>query len=129
MDEGLIFSISDRRWISPVQVVPKNGGTRVVKKEDNKLVPTRTVTGWRMCIDYWRLNDATRKDHFHLPLNDQMLEKVAGRECYFFLDGYSRYNQIPIAPEDVEKTTFTCLSGIFPYRRMPFGLCNAPATF
>ncbi|XP_075077059.1 uncharacterized protein LOC142163813 [Nicotiana tabacum] len=101
----------------------------VVKKEDNELIPTRTITGWRMCIDYRRLNDATRKYHFPLPFIDLMLEKVVGHGCYYFLDVYSDYNQIPIAPEDVEKTTFTLPSSIFAYMRMPFGLCNSLATF
>ena len=58
-----------------------------------------------------------------------MLERLADHEYYYFLDGYSRYNQIPIALEDQEKTTFTCPFGTFDYHRMPFGLCNAPATF
>ncbi|XP_070036930.1 uncharacterized protein [Nicotiana tomentosiformis] len=111
------------------EVVPKKGGITVVKNEDNELIPTRTITGWRMCIGYRRLNDATRKDHFPLPFIDQMLEKVAGLGCYCFLDGYSGYNQIPIALEDVEKTTFTRPSRIFVYRRMPFELCNVPTTF
>ena len=71
----------------------------------------------------------TRKNHFPLPFIDQMLERLAGHAYYCFLDGYSGYNQIPIAPEDQEKTTFTCPFGTFAYRRMPFGLCNAPATF
>jgi hypothetical protein len=71
----------------------------------------------------------TRKDHFPLPFMDQILERVAGHEFYCFLDGYSGYNQIEIALEDQEKITFTCLFGTFAYRRMPFGLCNAPATF
>ena len=82
-----------------------------------------------MCIDYRKLNDATRKDHFPLPFIDQMLERLAGHAYYCFLDGYSGYNQIAIAPEDQDKTTFTCPYGTFAYRRMPFGLCNAPATF
>ena len=82
-----------------------------------------------MCIDYRRLNDATRKDHFPLPFIDQMLERLAGHAYYCFLDGYSGYNQIAIMLEDQEKTTFTCPYGTFPYRRMPFGRCNAPATF
>ena len=64
-----------------------------------------------------------------LPFIDQMLERLAGHSHYCFLDGYSGYNQIPIAPEDQEKTTFTCPYGTYAYRRMPFGLCNAPATF
>ncbi|KAH9743537.1 hypothetical protein KPL70_003340 [Citrus sinensis] len=77
----------------------------------------------------WKLNKATRKDHFPLPFIDQMLDRLAGKQYYFFLDGYSGYNQIAIAPEDQEKTIFTCPYGTFAFRRMPFGLCNAPATF
>src|SRR5204863_8544601 len=73
--------------------------------------------------------DATRRDHFPLPFIDQMLERLAGHDYYCFLDGYSGYNQIAIAPGDQEKTTFTCPYGTFAYRRMPFGLCNAPAIF
>ncbi|GKA65470.1 reverse transcriptase domain-containing protein, partial [Tanacetum coccineum] len=77
----------------------------------------------------WKLNEATRKDHFPLPFMDQMLERLAGNEFYCFLDGFSRYFQIPIDPHDQEKMTFTCPYGTFAYRRMPFGLCNAPGTF
>ncbi|GKE36955.1 reverse transcriptase domain-containing protein [Tanacetum coccineum] len=101
----------------------------VVENEDNELIPIRLVTGWRVCIDYRKLNDATRKDHFPLPFIDQMLERLAGNEYYCFLDGFSGYFQIPIDPQDQEKTTFTCPYGTFAYRRMPFGLCNAPGTF
>ncbi|KAG9458839.1 hypothetical protein H6P81_003347 [Aristolochia fimbriata] len=129
LDAGIIYPISDSAWVSPVQVVPKKGGTIVILNENNELIPTRIVTGWRVCIDYRKLNAATRKDHFPLPFIDQMLERLAGNKFYCFLDGYSGYFQIPIAPEDQEKTTFTCLYGTFAYRRMPFGLCNAPTTF
>ncbi|KAJ9535713.1 hypothetical protein OSB04_un001134 [Centaurea solstitialis] len=129
LDAGIIYPIADSSWVSPVHVVPKKGGMTVVKNEANELIPSRTVTGWRVCIDYRRLNDATCKDHFPLPFIDQMLERLAARSYYCFLDGYSGYNQIPIAPEDQQKTTFTCPFGTFAYRRMPFGLCNAPATF
>ena len=129
LDAGIIYPISDSPWISPVQVVPKKGGMTVVPNEKNELIPMRTVTGWRVCIDYRKLNNATRKDHFPLPFIDQMLERLAGHDYYCFLDGYSGYNQIHIDPEDQEKTTFTCPYGTFVYRRMPFGLCNAPATF
>src|SRR3954462_12565680 len=129
LDAGLIYPISDSSWVSPVQVVPKKGGTTVITNEKNELIPTRTVTGWRMCIDYRKFNQATRKDHFPLPFMDQMLERLSGQEFYCFLDGYSGYNQISVNPEDQEKTAFTCPFGIFAYRRMPFGLCNAPATF
>ncbi|KAJ4717165.1 Retrovirus-related Pol polyprotein [Melia azedarach] len=129
LDVGIIYPISDSTWVSPIQVVPKKSGVTVVKNENNELIPTRTTAGWRMCIDYRKLNSITRKDHFPLPFMDQILERVAGHEFYCFLDGYSGYNQIEIAPEDQEKTTFTCPFGTFAYRRMPFGLCNAPATF
>ncbi|KAM1362811.1 hypothetical protein PS1_028130 [Malus domestica] len=129
LDCGVIYPISDSRWVSPIQVVPKKSGVPVVKNEEKELVPTRIQTGWRVCIDYRKLNATTRKDHFPLPFIDQMLERLAGRAFYCFLDGYSGYNQIVIAPDDQEKTTFTCPFGTFAYRRMSFGLCNAPATF
>ena len=87
------------------------------------------TTIWRVCIDYRKLNSATRKDHFSLPFIDQMLDKLAGHEFYCFLNGYSGYNQIPIAPKDQENTTFTCPFGTFAYRIMQFGLCNAPVIF
>nr|GEY65293.1 DNA-directed DNA polymerase [Tanacetum cinerariifolium] len=129
LDAGLIYPISDSPWVSPVHCVPKKGGFTVVENKDNELIPTRQVTGWRVCIDYRKLNEATRKDHFSLPFMDQMLERLAGNQYYFFLDGFSGYFQIPIDPKDQEKTTFTCPYRTFAYRRMPFGLCNAPRTF
>nr|GEU48105.1 DNA-directed DNA polymerase [Tanacetum cinerariifolium] len=110
----------------------------VIKKEVIKLLDARLIypifdspllTGWRICIDYQKLNDANRKDHFPLPFMDQMLERLAGNEYYCFLDGFFRYFQIPIDPQDQENTTFTCPYGTFAYRRMPFGLCNALGTF
>ncbi|GJR52925.1 reverse transcriptase domain-containing protein [Tanacetum coccineum] len=101
----------------------------VVENEDNELIPTRLVTRWRVCIDYRKLNDATRKDHFPLPFMDQMLERLVGNEYYCFLDGFFGYFQIPIDLQDQDKTTITCPYGTFAYRRMPFGLCNAPGTF
>ncbi|GJR26233.1 reverse transcriptase domain-containing protein [Tanacetum coccineum] len=129
LDAGLIYPISDSPWVSPVHCVPKKGGMTVVKNDENDLIPTRLVTRWRVCIDYRKLNEATRKDHFPLPFMDQMLERLAGNQYYCFLDGFSGYFQIPIDPKDQEKTTFTCPYGTFAYRRMPFGLCNAPGTF
>ncbi|GJX70814.1 reverse transcriptase domain-containing protein [Tanacetum coccineum] len=129
LDAGLIYPISDSPWVSPVHCVPKKGGFTVVENDENELIPTRLVTGWRVCIDYRKLNEATHKDHFPLPFMDQMLERLAGNEYYCFLDGFSGYFQIPIDPHDQEKTTFTCPYGTFAYRRMPFGLCNAPGTF
>ncbi|GJX06783.1 reverse transcriptase domain-containing protein [Tanacetum coccineum] len=129
LDAGLIYPISDSPWVSPVHCVPKKGGFTIVENDENELIPTRLVTGWRVCIDYRKLNEATHKDHFPLPFMDQMLERLAGNEYYCFLDGFSGYFQIPIDPHDQEKTTFTCPYGTFAYRRMPFGLCNAPGTF
>ncbi|PIN21873.1 DNA-directed DNA polymerase [Handroanthus impetiginosus] len=120
LDVGIIYPISNSSW---------KGGITVVPNMHNELILTRTVTGWRVCMDYRKLNKATRKDYFSLPFIDQMHDRLAGTEFYCFLDGYSGYNQIAIAPEDQEKTTFTCPYGTFAFRRMPFGLCNAPATF
>nr|GEX17123.1 reverse transcriptase domain-containing protein [Tanacetum cinerariifolium] len=129
LDAGKIYPISDSPWVSPIYCVPKKGGITVVENENNELIPTRLVTGWRVCIDYRKLSDATRKDHFPTPFMDQVLERLARNEFYCFLDGFSSYFQIPINPPDLEKTTFTSTYGTFAYRRMPFGLCNAPGTF
>nr|GEY73481.1 hypothetical protein [Tanacetum cinerariifolium] len=97
---------------------PKKGGFTVVENEDNELIPTRLVMGWRICIEYRMLNEATRKDHFPLPFMDQMLERLAGNQYYCFLDGVFGYFQIPIDPKDQEKTTFTCPYGKFAYHRV-----------
>ncbi|GJY39748.1 reverse transcriptase domain-containing protein [Tanacetum coccineum] len=93
LDTCIIYPIANSPWISPIHCVPKKGGITVFTNEKDELVPTRIVTGWRVCIDYRKLNEATAKDHFSLPFMDQMLERLAGN------------------------------------KRMPFGLCNAPATF
>nr|GEW25692.1 reverse transcriptase domain-containing protein [Tanacetum cinerariifolium] len=90
-------------WVSPVHCVPKKGSFTVVENEENELIPTRLVTGWRVCIDYRKLNEATQKDHFHLPFMDQMLERLAGNEYYCFLDGFFGYFQIPINPRDKKR--------------------------
>nr|GEX02721.1 reverse transcriptase domain-containing protein [Tanacetum cinerariifolium] len=100
LDAGLIYPIFDSPWVSPVHCVPKKGGFTVVENKDNELIPSRL-----------------------------MLERLAGNQYYCFLDGFSGYFQILIDPKDQEKTTFTCPYGTFSYRRMPFGLCNAPGTF
>ena len=112
-----------------MHVVPKKGGFTVIKNERNELIPTRNVTGWRVCIDYRKLNTTTKNDHYPLLFIDQMLNRLARHSHYCFLDGYSGYNQIDIAPNDQENITFTCLYGTFSFRKMAFGLCNAPTTF
>nr|GEZ83101.1 reverse transcriptase domain-containing protein [Tanacetum cinerariifolium] len=114
LDAGLIYPISDSPWVSPVHCVPKKGGFTVVENEENELIPTRLVIGWRLCIDYRKLNEATRKDHFPLPFMDQMLERLVRNEYYCFLDGFSEYFQIPIDPRDQEKTMFTALMALLP---------------
>nr|GEY51454.1 DNA-directed DNA polymerase [Tanacetum cinerariifolium] len=142
---AIAWKISDIRGIDPnffthkilmednfkptVQHQRMKGGMTVVTTNNNELISTRLVTGWRVCIDYQNLNHTTRKDYFSLLFMDQMLERLAGNEFYCFLDGFSGYFQIPIDLQDQEKTTFTCPYGTFSYRRMPFGLCNASRTF
>ena len=110
-------------------MVPKKGGFTVIINEKKYLIPTRTVSGWRVCINYRKLNTATIKDHYPLPFINQMLDRLARHSYYCFLDGYSSYNQIAIALEDQKKSIVTCPYGTFAFRRMPFGLCNGPATF
>ena len=128
LDTGVIYPISNSAWVSQAQVMPKKGGTTFIRTKTNTLLPSRTVTSWRICIDYRKLNKATGKDHFPLPFLDQMLDRLVGHEYNCFLDGYSGYNHIAIAPKDQEKTTFTCPYGTFAFRWMPFELCNAPGT-
>nr|GEV70986.1 reverse transcriptase domain-containing protein [Tanacetum cinerariifolium] len=101
----------------------------VIKLLEAGLIYPISDSPWHVCIDYRKLNEATRKDHFPLPFVDQMLERLTENQYYCFLDGFFGYFQIPINPKDQEKTTFTCPYGTFAYRRMPFGLCNALCTF
>ena len=129
LNARFIYVISDNPRVSPVHVVPKKGGFTIIRNKKNELIPTRTMTGWRVRIDYKKLNTAIRKDHYPLPFIDQMFDRLAGHPYYCFLDGYSSYNRIAIALEDQEKTTFTCPYGTFSFRRMPFIPCNASFTF
>jgi hypothetical protein len=126
LDAGIIYPVPHSEWMSPVHCVRKKGGLTVVK---NELILQRTVTWWQMCIDYRKLNKAMKKDYFPLPFIDEMLERLANHAYFCFLDGYSWFMQIPIHPDDQHKTTFTCPYGTFAYRRMPFGLRNATASF
>ena len=129
LDAGIIYPIPHSEWVSPIQVVPKKGGMTVVENSKNELISQRTITWWRMYTNYRKLNKAKKKDHFPLPFIDEMLERLAKHTYFCFLDGYSGYLQIPIHPDDQSKTTFTCPYGTYAYRRMSFGLCNAPASF
>ena len=88
---GIIYPISDSTWVSQTQVVPKKSGVTIVKNEKEEELSTRLTTGWRVCVEYRRLNEVTRKDHFPLPFIDQLLERVSEHPFYFFLDGYSGY--------------------------------------
>ena len=111
LDAGFIYPISDSEWVSPLVLVPKKNGN------------------WRIYVYYRELNKVTKKDHFPLPFIDQVLDGLAGKKFFSFLDGFSGYNQIQINPKDQDKTTFTCTWGTFAYRVLPFGLCNTLATF
>ena len=89
LEVGLIYPISNNAWVSPVQVVPKKGGLIFIQSAKNDLIPRRTVIGWRICIDYRKLKEAIRKNHFLLSFMNQMLERLTGHAYYCFLDGYS----------------------------------------
>ena len=113
LDVGVIYPIADSNQVCPVQCVPKKGGIIVVPNEWNEFVLMRTMTIWRVFMDYPKLNAQTKKDHFPMPFMDQMLDRIAVKGWYCLLDIYSGYNQICIALEDQEKTTFTCPYGTF----------------
>ena len=102
LDVGIIYPIFNSKWVNSTQVVPKkNLESLLLKMKKSELILTRITSSWRMCIDYRKLNEATRKDHFTLPFLDQILERVVGHPYYYyFLDRYLGYYQILIAPED-----------------------------
>ena len=125
----IIYPISDSPWVSPVHVVPKKVGINMTTNDKGEELQTRLPTKWRVCIDYRKLNAASKQDHFPLPFIDQILDKLSGQGFYCFLDDYFGYNQLAIHPDDQEKMTFTCPFDTYTFQRMPFGLCNAPATF
>jgi len=77
LENGIIYPISDSQWVSPVNAVPKKAGFTVVENEHKELVETRLPIKVRVCIDYQKLNAATRKDHFPLPFINQMIERLA----------------------------------------------------
>jgi hypothetical protein len=129
LDAGIIYPIADSRWVIPVHCVPNKGGITVVPNENNELIPQWVVVCYRMCIDFRKVNKVSQKDHYPLPFIDRMLERLSKKTHFCFLDGYSGFSQITVKKQDQEKTTFTCPYGTYAYRCMPFGLCNAPATF
>ncbi|MCO5555429.1 hypothetical protein L7F22_008974 [Adiantum nelumboides] len=108
---GFLYSVSNSEWVSPVVVIPKKNGK------------------WRVCVDFKPLNAATKRDHFPLPFQDEILNEVAEHERYTVCDGYLGYYQIRIVEEDQHKTNFITPWGCFAFRVMPFGLTNAPSTF
>ena len=95
LEAGIIYHIADSRWVISIHCVPKKGGITVVPNDMNELIPQRIVTGYRMVIDFRKLNKATRKDHYPLPFIDQMLERLSKHASFCFLDGYSGFSQIP----------------------------------
>ena len=117
---SIIYPIADSKWVSPVHCVPKKGGITIVPYDKNELIPQRNVIGYRMCIDFRKLDKATRKDHYPLTFIDQMLERLSKNTQFCYLDGYSGFSQIHVNTADQEKTTFTCPYGTYAYRCMPF---------
>jgi hypothetical protein len=113
LQAGIIYPIDKAEWESPMVVQPK-------KHDPKKL---------RICVDFRGLNKQTMTDPFPTPFVDEIINEVIGHKCYSFTDGFSGYNQVPIAKEDQEKTTFVLEFGSFAYRVMPFGLKNAPTVF
>ena len=111
--EGIIYPVDQSEWASPMVMQLKN--------HDPKNL--------RVCVYYRWINKSTKTDPFPTPIVDEILNEVAGHECYSFTDGFSGYNQVPFEKEDQHKTTFVCEFGSFAYRKMSFGLKNAPAIF
>ncbi|XP_027174759.1 uncharacterized protein LOC113774419 [Coffea eugenioides] len=95
LDMGIIFAISDSQWVSPVQVVPKKARITVETNHEGELVPIRKPTGWRQCIDYCKLNAVTKKNYYLLPFIDQMIERLACRTYYYFLDDFQVTFRLP----------------------------------
>lgn len=129
LDAGIVYPIYNSKLVSQVQCVPKMGGMTMVTNYKNKLIPTRSVIGWRICMDYIKFNEATRKDHYLVPFIDQMLDRLTGQEYYCSLNGYSGYSHIVIAHKDQQHKKFRCSYGTYALKHMPFGLCNALTTF
>ena len=104
LEACIIYPIADSRWVSPVHCVPKKGDMTVVVNDKNELIPQRTVVGYRMCIDFRKLNKATKKDHYPLPFIDQMLERLSKNTHFCYLDGYSGFSQIHVKNKTKRKS-------------------------
>ena len=111
LDAGFLEVSKYHQWVANIVLVPK---------KDGKV---------RMCVDYQDLNRASPKDKFPLPHIDTFVDNMAKHSLFSFMDGLSSYNQIRMAPEDMEKTTFLTMWGTFCYKVMPFGLKNAGTTY
>jgi hypothetical protein len=95
LDVGIIYPMPHSEWVSPMHYVPKKGGITIVKNEKDELIPQQVMTGWRMCIDYRKLNKATRKDHFPLPFIDEILERLAKHLTFVSLMGTRSSHKFP----------------------------------
>ena len=111
LEAGFIREVEYPNWLANVVVVPKKEGK------------------WLVCVDYTNLNNACPKDSFPLPRIDQIVDSTVGQGMFSFLDAFSGYHQIPMAPSDEEKTAFITPHGLYCYKVMPFGLKNAGATY
>ena len=111
MEQMGIIRSSDSPWSSPLHVVPKSDGS------------------WKPCGDYRRFNVATRDDRYPLPHIHNFNSRLAGMEVFLVVDLVRGFHQIPMAPEDVPKTTIITPFGLFEFLRIPFGLKNATQAF
>ena len=109
LEAGIIYPVADSEWVSPVHCVPKMGGITIVPNDKDELIPHRIIIGYRMVIDFRKLNKATKKDHCPLPFINQMLERLCKHTHYCFLDGYSGFSQIPVSVRDQSKTILHAL--------------------
>ena len=118
LESGVIYPISDSKWVIPIHSIPKHGGITTIQNDKDEVLPSRTITEYKMCVDFRKLNKITIKEHQPLPFMERIIERIASNSYYCLLDAYSGFSQIQIHPEDQEKTTFTCPYGTYAYRRM-----------